>query len=144
MDVVRDFFAFVARLVIGAILIAAGLQKLFQAGIPATATQYQRLGIPVPQIFAWISALVELVGGAGLVLGLLLPVFGVLVALEMATLVLFWTLPHYGLLSMPTYGVAGVGAAALALGFNGGRWSIDQGLFGRTEGRHAEGAEPED
>jgi putative oxidoreductase len=137
MDVFRDFFAFIGRLVIGVILLVAGLQQ-FQSGIPATAAQFGSWGVPAPQISAWVAALVEVVGGVGLILGLLLPVFGILIALEMAGLILFVTLPQYGLLGVPTYGLAAGGAAALTLGFNGGRWSVDQGLFGRTEGRHAQ------
>lgn len=135
MDVLRDLFAFIARLAIGIVLIAHGVQKFFGLGMPVISEAFGRLGIPLPSIAAWFTVLVEMVGGALLVLGLLLPLVGVLVALLMAGAAWFVHLP-YGLFSPNGYElVLVIGVAALALGFNGGRWSLDHGLLSRFSGR---------
>ncbi|MER7011778.1 DoxX family protein [Saccharopolyspora sp. NPDC000359] len=131
MQAARDFFAFIGRLGIGIILIAHGWQKLVDYGMGAVAEGFAQQGIPLPQVAAWFTALVELVGGAFLILGILLPLVGVLIALVMAGAVYFVHLP-YGLFSPEGFELPmAIGVAALALGFNGGRWSIDHGLFGR-------------
>jgi putative oxidoreductase len=131
MGVVRDLFAFVGRLGLGVVLIAHGLQKFFEWGIAGTEDSFREMAIPAPQIAAWYAALVELVGGAALILGVALPLFGILIAIEMAGAVLFVHLP-YGMFSPQGYELPLVaGTAALALGFNGGRWAIDHALFGR-------------
>jgi putative oxidoreductase len=135
MGVLGDFFAFVGRLGVGAVLVAHGLQKFLQWGIAGTGASFAEMGIPVPEIAAWFSALVELVGGAALIVGLALPLFGILIAVNMAGAVLFVHLP-YGLFAPQGFELPlVVGLAALALGFNGGRWSIDYALFGRTRQR---------
>ncbi|MER7081171.1 putative oxidoreductase [Saccharopolyspora kobensis] len=131
MHVVRDFFAFIGRLGIGIILIAHGWQKLVDYGIGAVAGGFAEMNIPLPQLAAWFTALVELVGGAFFILGLLLPLVGILIAVVMAGAVFFVHLPH-GLFSPEGFELPlAIGVAALALGFNGGRWSIDHGMFGR-------------
>ncbi|PKW17352.1 putative oxidoreductase [Saccharopolyspora spinosa] len=131
MHVVRDFFALIGRLGIGIILLAHGWQKLIGYGPDAVAQSFAAMHIPLPQVSAWFATLVELVGGVFLVLGLLLPLVGVLVAIEMAGAVLLVHLPH-GLFSPMGFELPlAIGAAALALGFNGGHWSLDHGLFGR-------------
>ncbi|MDA3643073.1 DoxX family protein [Saccharopolyspora indica] len=131
MHVVRDFFAFIGRLGIGIILIAHGWQKMVDYGIGAVADGFAQMNIPLPQVSAWFAALVELVGGALLILGFLLPLAGILIAINMAGAVLFVHLPH-GLFSPEGFELPlAIGVAALALGFNGGRWSVDHGLFGR-------------
>ncbi|MCX2730229.1 DoxX family protein [Saccharopolyspora sp. NFXS83] len=135
MDIARDLFAFIARLAIGIVLIAHGVQKFFGLGMPMISEAFGRLGIPLPTIAAWFTVLVEIVGGTLLVLGLLLPIVGVLVALLMAGAAWFVHLPH-GLFSPNGYElVLVIGVAALALGFNGGRWSIDHGVLSRFTGR---------
>lgn len=131
MHAVRDFFAFIGRLGIGIILIAHGWQKVVDYGIGAVGSSFAEMNIPLPQLSAWFAAMVELVGGALLILGFLLPLVGILIAINMAGAVLFVHLP-YGLFSPEGFELPlAIGVAALALGFNGGRWSIDHGLFGR-------------
>ncbi|KAA5834358.1 DoxX family protein [Saccharopolyspora hirsuta] len=140
MHAVRDFFAFIGRLGIGIVLIAHGWQKLVDYGMGAVADSFAQMNIPLPQLSAWFTALVELVGGAFLILGLLLPLVGILIAVVMAGAVFFVHLPH-GIFSPEGFELPLIiGVAALALGFNGGRWSIDHGLFGR---RRSTPTEPE-
>ncbi|MER5394875.1 DoxX family protein, partial [Saccharopolyspora sp. NPDC002686] len=84
MHAVRDFFAFIGRLGIGIILIAHGWQKVFDYGLDAVGRSFAEMYVPLPQVSAWFAGLVELVGGIFLVIGLLLPLVGILVAIEMA------------------------------------------------------------
>jgi putative oxidoreductase len=135
MGIMRDFFAFIGRLGLAAVLLAHGSQKFLQWGIPGTITAFGQLGVPVPHIAAWFAALVEVAGGVSLIIGLAMPLFGVLIALEMAGALYFVDLPH-GPLQTVTFEALLVGTGALALGFNGGRWSLDYALVGRKRGRH--------
>jgi putative oxidoreductase len=57
------------RLVAGLIMAYHGLGK-FQGGIPNFAGAVQSLGFPAPTLLAWIVALLELVGGLLVVVGL--------------------------------------------------------------------------
>lgn len=127
--------SFAARLAIGIVLMAHGLQKLLGAGVQGTAQGFGKIGIPLPTVAAWYATLVELVGGALFILGLALPVVGVLIALNMAGALYFVHLEH-GLFAPQGYEyVLVLGLASLALGFHGGRWAIDHALFGRRRQR---------
>ncbi|GAA2793947.1 DoxX family protein [Saccharopolyspora taberi] len=131
MDIARDLFAFVGRLGIGIIFVAHGLQKLTTMGISGVAQGFETAGIPLPVISAWYNVLVELIGGVLLIIGLALPLVGVLLAINMAGALVFVHLA--GGLFLPTgfeY-VLALGVAALAIGFNGGRWAVDKLIFGR-------------
>lgn len=83
MTLVRDLAILVARVGIGAIFIAHGWQKLVTNGVDGTAGFFGSVGIPAPTAAAWFAALVEVGGGVALILGLLTPVVGVLLALNM-------------------------------------------------------------
>lgn len=80
---VRDAAILLARLGLGIIFLAHGWQKLFTLGIGVTAAGFRQLGVPLPTLSAWFAALVELVGGAMLIVGLLVPIAGVLLFLDM-------------------------------------------------------------
>ncbi|MHA6799527.1 DoxX family protein [Bounagaea algeriensis] len=138
MRVLRDLFALIARIGIGVVLIAHGWQKFAEWGIAGTAQSFRGMGVPLPTVSAWFAALVELVGGVLLILGLLLPLVGIAVAVDMAGAALF---VHAGQGLFVPDGIELVlvlGVAALALGFGGGRLSLDHGLFGRRSTRAAE------
>lgn len=74
----------ITRVAIGVVFIAHGWQKVHTDGLGATAKGFDALGIPAPTVSAWYAGLVELVGGIALVIGLALPLFGVLLFLDMA------------------------------------------------------------
>lgn len=61
---------FFLRLAIGPIFIAHGAQKLFERGPTQVAESLTRLGIPLPEISAWLLSLTEFLGGIFLLLGL--------------------------------------------------------------------------
>lgn len=58
------------RLVVGAVFLVHGAQKLFIIGPPGFAGFLGRLGVPAPLPAAWVVSIVEFVGGIALVLGL--------------------------------------------------------------------------
>lgn len=73
-----DFGLLVLRLVVGALFIAHGLQKLFGwfngDGINGTADLLAGFGYRETTILAWVTGVTELTGGALLVLGLFTPI----------------------------------------------------------------------
>ncbi|TDC90891.1 DoxX family protein [Saccharopolyspora aridisoli] len=144
MTALRSLLTLIGRVGVGIILIAHGWQKLVTWGIPTTAENFGKVGIPFPQTAAWYSAVVELAGGILLILGIALPLVGLAVAIDMAGAIIFVHLPH-GLFAPNGFELPlALGAATLAMSFNPGNWSIDHGLFGRRKDRRrAEGEQPD-
>ncbi|MFD9737892.1 DoxX family protein [Umezawaea sp. NPDC059074] len=131
MERVRDLAALIGRLGVGAVFIAHGWQKFFEYGLDGTAASFVQMGVPAATPSAWYAAVVELVAGALLLVGFALPVAGVLLALDMAGALLIVHLPN-GMLAPNGYELVLVlGVAALALGFNGGAYSLDR-VFRKT------------
>ncbi len=81
--VLKDVAVLIARVALGVIFIAHGWQKFNQWGMEGTAGSFDQMGVPVPTASAWFSAIVELVGGALLVVGLAVPVAGLLLLVNM-------------------------------------------------------------
>ena len=128
----KDLAVLVARVAIGVVLIAHGAQKFFTFGIAGTTDSFAGMGVPAPQAAALFAAVVELVGGAALVLGAATAVFGLLVMLNMLGALV---LVHVGNGVFVDQGgfelVAALGAGALLLAATGpGAWSVDH-LVGR-------------
>ena len=72
----------VVRIIIGAMMFFHGLDKL--TGGPAGFGQFLgSLGVPAPVLMGWVVTLLELVGGAMLVLGLLTRLVAALMTLEL-------------------------------------------------------------
>ncbi|MGI5208000.1 DoxX family membrane protein [Spirillospora sp. CA-108201] len=78
-----DVVAVLARLGVGIVFMAHGWQKI-EAGVTATGRSFDALGVPLPTAAAVYSAFVELLGGAALIVGLGLPITGVLLFIDMA------------------------------------------------------------
>lgn len=109
------------------------------------ATMLEAHGLPMPVVLAWIAALVELVGGGLLVIGLLSRVWalGLLVAMGVAfaltSLDPVLASGPFGL-DIPTYtkAVAQLALGALALGVlvsGPGAVAIDHSIFGSSRSR---------
>ena len=121
-----DATALIARLAVGIVFIAHGWQKVSEMGLGGTAGMMEGMGIPAPQAAALFAIAVELGGGALLLVGLLQPVVGVLLALHMGGAILFVHAAN-GLIGEGGYELPLVLAvSALALGFNGGRFALDR------------------
>lgn len=137
----RDLATLVARIAIGAVLVAHGAQKFFTFGISGAIDSFAGMGIPVPQAAAVFAAVVELVGGAALILGAATPVVGLLVVLNMLGALV---LVHLGNGIFVDQGgfelVAALGAGALVLAATGpGAWSVDH-LVGRARAARTQAA----
>tara|TARA_Y100000310_G_scaffold186269_1_gene186415 strand:+ start:66913 stop:67323 length:411 start_codon:yes stop_codon:yes gene_type:complete len=75
------------RIGLGVVFIMHGSQKLFGAfgggGISGTAQFLDGLGFPIVTFFAWVLALVEFLGGIGILVGVLIRTFSFLIMIDM-------------------------------------------------------------
>ncbi|MGB2630903.1 MAG: DoxX family protein [Candidatus Omnitrophota bacterium] len=82
-----DVAIFILRVTVGAILLAHGLQKLLGAfggpGIQGTATMLSGMGFAPAEIWAWVLALGESLGGLFLILGILPKLSALAIAIVM-------------------------------------------------------------
>jgi putative oxidoreductase len=140
---VRDVVLLLARVGLGVVLLAHGWQKYHDLGIDQTAAGFAQVGIPLPTLAASVVTYLELVGGALLILGLLVPVVGVLVALEMAGAIAFVHAPYGVFVTEGGWELALLtGLLALTLAaFGSGRVGLDALLFRRRRRRQAEPVE---
>jgi putative oxidoreductase len=125
--IARDVAVLAARVGLGMIFVAHGWQKFSTWGMEGTTSSFAQMGVPLPEVNAWVAATVELVGGAALVLGAAVPVFGVLLAFVMTGALV---IVHAGSGIFVDQGgfelVLALGTGALVLAAVGaGRWSID-------------------
>lgn len=124
---VRDLAVLLARVGIGAVFVAHGWQKLADTGIDGVAAGFEQMDVPLATASAWFAALVELVGGAALIVGAATPVVGLLLVVDMIGAYVF---AHAGNGMFVTEGgaelVLALGAASLLLAAVGpGRLSVD-------------------
>ncbi|TDD67207.1 DoxX family protein [Jiangella aurantiaca] len=128
---VRDLVVLLARVGIGAVFVAHGWQKLADTGIDGVAAGFEQMDVPLATASAWFAALVELIGGAALILGAATPVVGLLLVADMLGAYVF---VHAGNGMFVTEGgaelVLALGAAALLTAAVGpGRYSVDHALL---------------
>ncbi|MHB1009814.1 MAG: DoxX family protein [Propionibacteriaceae bacterium] len=131
LAVVRDIGLLVARLTLGLILVAHGWYR-FTAGIAPTITVLTNAGLPEPQLFAWGATILEVVGGALLVFGLLTPVVAAFVVAEQV-MVIAWLRWHNGIWQINNgieYPVVLAVLALVLVVFGSGRTGVDA-LFRR-------------
>ena len=130
----RDLALLIARIGLGVVFIAHGWQKLVTNGVDGTAGFFASVGVPLPTVSAWFATLVELVGGGLLVLGLAVPLAGLLLVADMIGA---WLFVHRGSGVFVADGgwelVLALGVGSLVLAAVGaGRYSIDHLLASRT------------
>ncbi|WP_150241443.1 DoxX family protein [Nocardiopsis quinghaiensis] len=132
---VGDATTLLARVAVGLVFVSHGWPK---ATDPAgTAQGFAALGIPFPQFSALLGAFIEVGAGLALIVGFALPLAGLLLAFMMANAYYFTHLgdPLVGGFEFPLV----LGATALALGFAGGRYSLDRLMpWGRSHSRTSE------
>ena len=78
----------VLRVVVGAVFLIHGCQKLFVFGFHGVAGFLASLGVPAPGVAAIVLTLVEFVGGALLILGLFTRWAALLLAIDMVLAIL--------------------------------------------------------
>ncbi|RBI60789.1 DoxX family protein [halophilic archaeon] len=130
------------RLAVGIVFVVAGAGKVFglgpksTGGIAGFAGFLAQLGVPAPELFAWIVGLVELVGGILLLVGLLTRYVAVLIAIDMAVATWLVHLPNG--FAVVNNGPTGyeytmtLALIAISLVFSGpGALSLEHALFGR-------------
>src|SRR5262247_1200239 len=103
------------RLIVGYGFVQHGLAKLSR-GPDAFATILQALGVPAPHLMAWVTILVELLGGLAVLLG----AFVALASLPMAALLLvavFTVHLPYGFSSIKLIAVTPAGAQFGPVGY---------------------------
>lgn len=132
----RDLTILLARLAVGVTFLLHAYQKLVINGMDGVSAGFEKMGIPLPAAAAWFTALVELCGGLALVLGVLLPVAGVLLA---AVMVGAAVTAHPGAFFATDGGfeyVLVLAVTSLALGFSGSNYTVSA-LFGSRESEPA-------
>jgi len=81
-----------ARLTVGVVMVVAGWMKLFDFGVPMFAKALAAEGVPLPELFAWGVTLLELGGGALLIVGLLARPIALLLTIDMVVAMALVTL----------------------------------------------------
>lgn len=128
---IKDVAALIGRIGLGVVFIAHGWQKFTEWGLDGTAASFAGLGVPLPTLSAWFTAIVEVGGGALLVLGVATRVVGVLLAFAMLGALVIVHLPN-GLLGQGGYELVLVLAAtSIAVGFNPGSLSVARLVKGK-------------
>lgn len=117
-----DWGITVVRLMTGLIFAIHGYQK-FAGGLGGVTAFFEKVAIPFPGLMAPFIAILELVGGLLLLVGVTTRVIGVLLAVEMLVTTLWVQLPGRGwnaseldrmlLVACVLFVLAGPGAAAL-------------------------------
>ncbi len=75
----------ILRVVVGAVFIAHGAQKLFVFGHTGTTGAFTRMGVPLPVVSSEFVGILEFFGGIALLLRLFTSILGALFAIEMLT-----------------------------------------------------------
>ncbi len=128
-----DIGLVILRVVVGAIFIAHGGQKLFVFGFDGVAGAFGQMGIPMAGILGPLVALVEFVGGLAVMTGLLTRIASLGLLSTMVVAILKVHLPN-GFFA-PTgieFPLSLLGSTALLAIAGAGGFSIDRIIAGRT------------
>ena len=136
---VRDLGLLLGRLILGVVLVAHGWQKFSEWGLSGTGDAFSGMGVPAAGFSAVVAAVVELVGGALLLVGLFTPVVAVIVALQMVAAAIIVHVGNGVFVDAGGWELVGVIAAAAVLlaAVGAGRFSLDALLLRRSAGRTA-------
>ena len=121
------------RVILGLVFIAHGWQKLSENGFGGQADAFESMGIPAPAVAAAFAIVVEFGGGIALIAGVLMPLVGVLLFVDMVGAFIY---VHAGTEVFVDAGgweliaVLGFGSLLLAI-VGAGRFSLDWLVAGR-------------
>jgi putative oxidoreductase len=134
-----DAALLVIRLVVGALFIAHGAQKVFGFGLAGVASGFAHMGIPMAGFMGPFIALLELLGGIALVVGLLTRLASLGLFFDMLGAIGFVHFKN-GFFMPNGYEFAlTLAAITLALVLTGaGAFSLDAVLFGRRRAEQRE------
>jgi putative oxidoreductase len=93
-DRLRGWGPTILRVIVGLIFLAHGGQKLLGQGFGGVAGMTEGLGLPAPALAAVALVLVELLGGAALILGLFARLFSIPLAFSMLVATVLVHLPN--------------------------------------------------
>lgn len=118
---IRPIGLLIGRVVLGIVFIAHGWQKFSENGMDATVKGFEGMGIPAPTLSAYFTVGAEIIGGALLILGALLPLAGLALTGVMLGAMFFVHLEggFYNMNGGYEY-VLMLAAASIAIGFSGG------------------------
>lgn len=132
MSAFSSFFAFFARIFLAVLFVVSGWAKL--TGFEGTVGYVASNGLPVPQLFAALTILIELGGGILLILGLFSRIAAFIMAgFVLLTIVLvhhFWTMADAEmaanqLAAMKNLAIAG--GLLMVTAFGPGAWAVGPG-----------------
>lgn len=130
-----DVALLILRLIIGAIFVAHGGQKLFTYGIDGVAAGFGQMGIPFPSLMAPFISLLEFAGGIALVVGVLTRLAALGLAFNMLGAIVFAHLQAgFFLPNGIEFALALFGSAALLTMTGSGTYSLDA-AYARTRRR---------
>ncbi|MBG0829373.1 DoxX family protein [Planomonospora sp. ID67723] len=134
LDQARSVAVLLGRVAIGVIFFVHGWAK-FTGGLAGTTAFFEQIGVPLAGVAAPAVAVLEVVGGIALVLGAALPVFGVLLALDMLGAIVFVHAANGFMADKGGYEfVLALAAASLMIAFSGGGTLAVDGLWQRRPG----------
>jgi putative oxidoreductase len=131
----RDVVLLVARIGLGVMMVAhAKLEYDFGGSLAGVGQLFAQAGVPLPAITGPANVLFEFVGGIAMILGLAVPIIGVVMALNMVGA---WIFVHPGaLFAMDHTGpelVITLGLLSLVLAVTGsGRFGLDHLIVTRA------------
>ncbi|UCR88133.1 DoxX family protein [Mycetocola spongiae] len=130
----------ILRVALGIIFLAHGWQKITEFTLSGTTEAFRGMGVPLPELVGPAVAILELVGGAALILGLATRVFGALLAADMLGALIFVHASAGIFVDAGGYElVLALAAGGVALALTGpGAFALDHPISTRLRARRAE------